>query len=192
MLEIVDEDWGTAWLDRWASRLGSDSEVWRSRVAGLDLAGIGTGDVSEAGVRAAYQDALGVSDAEVEAMFADMWDAYCGRLDDDLMGYVASLRPTYRLAIISNSGDGARREEERRYGFSRIFDPIIYSHEVGLEKPDPAIFELTCRRMDVAPERTVFVDDVPANVAAAQALGMHGINHTHTPTTITTLTHLLS
>ncbi len=132
-----------------------------------------------------------LTDAQVATMFADLWDRYCGRLDTDLMAYVERLRPSYRLAIISNSGDGARREEEKRFRLSRLFDPIIYSHEVGVAKPDPAIWALACGLIGVAPGETVFVDDAPANVASATEFGIHALQHTSTPATIEAISRLL-
>jgi putative hydrolase of the HAD superfamily len=55
------------------------------------------------------------------------------------------------------------------------FDVIVDSCEVGLRKPDPAIFRLTCERLGVAPEAAVFLDDSPRHVAAARAVGLQGI-----------------
>ncbi|MGO3072390.1 MAG: HAD family hydrolase [Brevibacterium linens] len=53
-------------------------------------------------------------------------------------------------------------------------DDIVVSGRVGLVKPDPAIFELTRDRFGLDPARTVFVDDLPANVEAAESLGFIG------------------
>lgn len=58
-----------------------------------------------------------------------------------------------------------------------VFDDLVISGEVGLRKPDPAIYRLAAERLDVAPEACAFVDDFPGNVAAAEALGMHGVLH---------------
>jgi hypothetical protein len=53
-----------------------------------------------------------------------------------------SLRPRYRTGLLSNSGDGARREEQARYAFEGLFEVIIYSHEVGLARPDHKVYAL--------------------------------------------------
>ncbi len=58
------------------------------------------------------------------------------------------------------------------------FDDIVLSGEVGLRKPDPAIYRLAARRLEVEPEDCVFVDDLAGNVRAAAALGMTAVHHT--------------
>jgi putative hydrolase of the HAD superfamily len=57
-----------------------------------------------------------------------------------------------------------------------LFDVVVDSHQVGMRKPDPRIFRLALEQLGgVAPERTVFLDDFPGNLAAAKALGMRTI-----------------
>ena len=56
-----------------------------------------------------------------------------------------------------------------------LFEVVVDSAFVGLRKPDPAIYRLTCERLGVAPERCVFVDDVEVNCAAAAELGMAAV-----------------
>ena len=56
--------------------------------------------------------------------------------------------------------------------FSRFRDIVVSSDE-GLIKPDPRIFELACARAGLAPHDLLFIDDSPANVDAARALGFH-------------------
>jgi putative hydrolase of the HAD superfamily len=149
------------------------------------------GQVSEAEYRDRCAAALGLSDGQADEFMADTWDWYCGELDVEMYAFAASLRPGLRTAILSNSCDGARREEQARYGFAPDFDPVIYSHEVGLAKPDPAIFELTCTLVGADPDELIFIDDVPENVDAAAGIGIHAILHRSTPASIAAITSLI-
>jgi HAD superfamily hydrolase (TIGR01549 family) len=54
--------------------------------------------------------------------------------------------------------------------FGRLKDAVL-SGDVGLAKPDPAIFRLACERFGLQPADMLFVDDSAANIAAARALG---------------------
>lgn len=80
----------------------------------------------------------------------------------------------YRTAILTNNV-----KEWGRYWKESIpldeFEVIVDSCEVGLRKPDPEIFRLTCERLDVAPEAAVFLDDTRRHVEAARSVGLHGI-----------------
>ncbi|SKC71298.1 HAD family hydrolase [Krasilnikoviella flava] len=66
-------------------------------------------------------------------------------------------------------------------------EQVVVSGRVGLAKPDPAIFRHLAATHDVDPARAVFVDDSPANVAAAASLGFHAVRFTGTPTLRTAL-----
>jgi len=151
-----------------------------------------TGGLSETEYRARCAVALGLTGQQADEFMADMWDWYCGELDAELFAFAASLQPTLVTAILSNSADGARREEQARYSFHEVFDPIIYSHEVGLAKPDPRIFELACARIGVPPGELVFIDDVAEIIEAARDLGIHGILHQNTPETIAAVRALIT
>jgi putative hydrolase of the HAD superfamily len=131
-----------------------------------------------------YAGALGLTEDEADAMMAEMWEAYCGELDVELRDFAASLRPTYKTGILSNSADGARREEQRRYGFEQLVDEIVYSHEVGLAKPDPRVYRLTEQRLGVVGEEIVFIDDVARNVEAARERGWTAVHHRDTVQTL--------
>ena len=58
------------------------------------------------------------------------------------------------------------------------FDRLWVSHEMGLEKPDPAIYEQVIRATGRPPEAHVFIDDIGENVEGARSVGMEGILHT--------------
>jgi len=67
------------------------------------------------------------------------------------------------------------------YPFDQLevhFDDLVLSGEVGLRKPDPAIYRLAAQRLGVAPDDCVFVDDLERNVEVASELGMVGVHHT--------------
>jgi putative hydrolase of the HAD superfamily len=79
-------------------------------------------------------------------------------------------------ALVTNNAREFRAGWRRLLPLAELFDAVIDSSEVGLRKPDPAIFALALRELGgVAPEHAVFLDDFPGNVAAARRLGMHGV-----------------
>ncbi len=84
-------------------------------------------------------------------------------------------RPDLRLYFLSNMPEPYARVLEQRHGFLQWFDGGIFSGDVRMTKPDPAIYQLLQTRYALAPEKTVFIDDLHANVNAANALGWHGI-----------------
>ncbi|HZC06219.1 MAG TPA: HAD-IA family hydrolase [Ktedonobacterales bacterium] len=106
----------------------------------------------------------------------EFWDIYCGNPNPELAAYLGHLRPRYQTALLSNSFDGARREEEARFHFSEIADLLIYSHEEGVAKPDQRIYAIACERLGAQPEEMVFLDDTEGHVAAAAAYGIHAVH----------------
>jgi FMN phosphatase YigB (HAD superfamily) len=142
----------------WEAELGLASGDLDRRMEDVFRAG-SIGTVSEQEVHAALVERLGLSPAGLERYLAGLWDEYCGTLNAELTAWFSGLRPRYRTGIVSNSFVGAREEEEQRYGFASITDTIVYSHEVGVRKPDPAIYLLACERLGVRPEEAVFLDD---------------------------------
>jgi putative hydrolase of the HAD superfamily len=56
-----------------------------------------------------------------------------------------------------------------------LFPVVVDSSEVGLRKPDPRIYELTCTQLEVRPTEAAFLDDIGSNLKSARALGMHTI-----------------
>lgn len=180
------------WLDTWRQRVRLEGAEFDERMALIDPRGlIGTGQMTESEYRQRYIDVFGFSEVDADAFMAGMWDWYCGELDTELVAFARGLRPAYTTGIISNSADGARREEQSRWGFEQLVDTIVYSHEVGLAKPDPRIYELACVYLQVDPDELVFLDDVPLCVEGAAALGIHAVLHRSTPESIAAITALL-
>jgi epoxide hydrolase-like predicted phosphatase len=189
VLERIDP---VTFLDRWQERLRLSDAAMADVLAHVDPENAGpVGGIDEHEVRRQYQAALGLDDQQADELVRDLWDWYCGELDDDLMTYARSLHGRVRLAILSNSGPGAREVEQERYDFAALFDPIVYSHEVGLMKPDARVFALTAQRLGLPPSALVHVDDVAANVDGARAAGLQAVLHTDTTRTVAELDRLL-
>jgi putative hydrolase of the HAD superfamily len=92
----------------------------------------------------------------------------------------------FATALLSNSWG----MDYPRDGWSELFDVVVISGEVGMRKPEPEIYQLTCDRLGVAAEQCVFVDDLRPNVRAAAELGMTGVHHTSDAETLTALGEL--
>lgn len=104
-----------------------------------------------------------------------MWQEYLGSLNVELFAWFRGLRPCCRTGILSNSFVGAREREQERYGFHQACDVLVYSHKVGVAKPDPQAYALTARRLGACPEEIVLLDDTPLAVDGARAAGWHAV-----------------
>jgi putative hydrolase of the HAD superfamily len=77
-----------------------------------------------------------------------------------------------RLALLTNNVKEWGSSWRNTFPVDELFAVVVDSSEVGMRKPDPHVYELTCERLGVAPDVSVFVDDNIDNVAAANRLGM--------------------
>ena len=81
----------------------------------------------------------------------------------------------YKTALLTNISRGGERLWRDLFPADDLFDVVVDSSKVGLRKPDPRIYQLTCERLAVAPHRCLFIDDLECNVSAAAQLGMRVI-----------------
>ena len=82
----------------------------------------------------------------------------------------------YRTALVTNNAHEFREGWRRLVPADELFHVIVDSSEVGVRKPDPRIFQLALERLGgIAPERALFLDDAPSNVAAAEKLGIRSV-----------------
>jgi glucose-1-phosphatase len=114
------------------------------------------------------------------ALFQQAFCASMGRIEVAL-AYAVELqgRPGVTVGVISNTNAAHVEWLDEHVPELDELDLVMMSNEVGLEKPDPAIFELALELLEVTPHQALFVDDVAENVQAACALGMAGIVHVH-------------
>jgi epoxide hydrolase-like predicted phosphatase len=131
-----------------------------------------TGQILEDDHWQAVAEKLGVSRAEADQIIEQFFSG--DRTDLALTEFLRSLRPEYRVCLISNAWSGLRGFITRQK-FDDIFDAMIISSEVGLIKPDPHIYHLALEKLGARPAESVFIDDVAINVEAARSVGMLGI-----------------
>jgi putative hydrolase of the HAD superfamily len=81
----------------------------------------------------------------------------------------------YRTALLTNISSEGEAIFTKLFPVDELFEVVVDSSKVGMRKPDPAIYQLTCARLGVAPDRCLFIDDLLCNVEAADALGMQTI-----------------
>jgi epoxide hydrolase-like predicted phosphatase len=114
------------------------------------------------------------SRAQLEAFYTSF---YPQRLHDEMLAALHALRRRYRVALLTNAFQGQDQHIEHLTGMhpAQLVDHYVNSSDVGMRKPAPAIFQLTLQRLGVQPHEAVFIDDNPANIAAAQAAGLQVI-----------------
>lgn len=98
------------------------------------------------------------------------------RARPDVVAAVRRLRSGgVRTALVTNNVREFRDRWREMLPVGELFERVVDSSEAGVRKPDPAIFRLALDGLGVAAERTVFLDDHPGNVRAAESLGIRGI-----------------
>lgn len=103
---------------------------------------------------------------------AEVYFSYAGRLDHEMVEFVAAVREHVTVALLSNATDQLREHLEH-HALVDAFDVVFSSAEIGLAKPDTAVYLHAARVLAVEPEECFFTDDRPENVEGARAAGMH-------------------
>ncbi len=145
-----------------------------------------------------------ISEREFARAFARRLSQVCGRpvepeglvrrmfrvrLEERMLEAVAEVRRAgIRTALLSNSWGTSLYPRDR---LRDLFDVVVISGEVGVRKPDPAIFRLTVERVGVSATDCLFIDDEPGHVTAAQEQGMTAVLHRSPSESIAELEQLL-
>jgi putative hydrolase of the HAD superfamily len=78
-------------------------------------------------------------------------------------------------AILSNMGDNVLASVEREFAWIHNFDVLVWSYQLRMAKPDPAIYQYALKKLGSRPEETLFLDDKMVNVDAALTLGIQAL-----------------
>jgi epoxide hydrolase-like predicted phosphatase len=104
-------------------------------------------------------------------------------LNTELLTTIQELKDEgYRIALLTNANASffERKLYPKYPDFKEIFNEIIISSEIGITKPNTAIYRYALERIGADPEESVFIDDRKINVESAISIGMHGHVYTHT------------
>src|SRR6185437_6847005 len=120
---------------------------------------------------------LGIDDTALQSELVTLvrTSANWSRMLPETFEVLQSLKPRYRLAVISNS-DGHMGERLANLGFGRYFEHVTDSGNVGHEKPAPQIFQAALRAMSVPAGRCLYLGDIYAvDYVGAQKAGMKAL-----------------
>ena len=149
-----------------------------------ELRELETGRISEDEFERHFAERLGLDDATdlIDSMFRGM------KPSEPMVAAVRAARASgVHTGLVSNSWSTSHYDREL---LDQLFEIAVISAEVGLHKPQPEIYLLACKRLEVAPAEAVFVDDLRENCAGAEAVGMTAILHRDPEETIPKLEQL--
>ncbi len=166
---VLIELTGVAQMCAW-SGIADDEEMWRRwlKSPGVRRFETGRSTADEFAAAMCLEFALPVAAAEFMAEFA-MWPRRVFPGVPELLGALAS---RYRLAALSNNNAVHWERISRDMGLGGYFSMSFLSHEMGLIKPDRAVFEHVADVLGCPPGRVLFLDDNWLNVEQAMAVGM--------------------
>lgn len=157
-----------------AARYGITEEQLEDTVFDSPSAKVATvGQISERDHWKEVFSLLKVSPENEQAFQDAFWAG--DRIDKGLVNFLSDLRPQYMTGLLSNAWSGAREMLTKKYQVIDAFDTSIFSYEVNLAKPDPAIYHCVLEKMQVKPDEAIFLDDFERNIIAANEVGIHGV-----------------
>jgi glucose-1-phosphatase len=137
-----------------------------------------TGHLSPQEFRAQIRSVLGAH--LTDTIIDRCWNAMLGDLPPERIVLLEELRMRYRVFLLSNTNvvhvAAFQKSIQERNGIRDLrqeFDGVFLSCEVGLRKPDHAIFQHALRVALAQPERTLFIDDSIQHVRGAEQVGIH-------------------
>ncbi len=173
--------------DKWAERCGLSKAEFDEIVFNSPLhKAAASGKISGDAVWVDRIKRLKISSNELNELRTDyrvvVWDS-------ELLNFIETLKPHYKLGILSDATSGAREWISEWIDFE-LFDEILFSYEAGMVKPNPDIYRKILGMLGATAVNTLFLDDRPHNVQAAIDLGMSSFEFTTTAKTIAQIQQL--
>jgi epoxide hydrolase-like predicted phosphatase len=149
-----------------------------------DLRKLEVGEMSEYDFEATFGKRLGLADPDglIDSMFSGMLP------EPSMVEAVRQLRRSgLKTGLVSNSWSTDHYDREL---LMELFDVTVISAEVHMHKPQPEIYLLAAKRLEVESPACVFVDDLQENCEGAEAVGMTAVRHRTPAETVARLTEL--
>ena len=186
IVRTMDTSFREEWEDRLNLQPGELHDIVFDGPAGR-LASIGQVGPDE--VWDSIAKRFDLSQDECVNLQEDFWGG--DRVDKHLVSFIDRIRQGYKSGLISNAWLSLRNHIEVEWKIDHLFDDVLISAEVGITKPDPAIYERSLANLDVTPDNAIFVDDFKVNLHAAESLGMKTVWFQSTSQTIEAVESLL-
>jgi len=148
-------------------RVVHGSESWRQAQTGLISLDVYWADVAQQ---------LKLEAEETRQLAHDFYSG--DQLDRELVDYARQLRAQgHAVALLSNDSP-ALLDKLQILQISDLFNPLVISALIGIMKPAAAAYQTVLDKLNYPPEQAIFVDDMPANISGAQAVGIHALHYT--------------
>lgn len=130
------------------------------------------GDVAIADLQALVTPIAAAAGIDLDGDEIDILLEPVYRYHQDVLGRIRELRAAgYRTALLTNSVREYRARLEAELDLASLFDLVVDSSEVGMRKPEPAIYQHVTERLGVDPDRVVYLDDFAHNLGPAESTG---------------------
>jgi putative hydrolase of the HAD superfamily len=113
----------------------------------------------------------------------DEWEANVGMVDTEMLAVLRGVRRHCTAAVLSN-GTTRLRRDLHALDLIDEFDVIFNTAEIGIAKPDPAVFHHVLGELGVSTDQAVFIDDLLENVEGARTAGLRAHQHTDRASTV--------
>ncbi|MBL8156200.1 MAG: HAD family phosphatase [Anaerolineae bacterium] len=135
-----------------------------------------TGTISPEAYWSDVGQQLGLTAEQTRQLAVDFFSG--DQLDEALVAFIRQLRAAgHRTALLSNDSP-ALLEKLQMLQIADLFDPLVISAFIGVMKPDARAYQTVLDRLGITPAQAIFIDDLPRNVAGAQAVGIIGLHYT--------------
>jgi putative hydrolase of the HAD superfamily len=113
----------------------------------------------------------------------DAWEANVGLINTEMLQVLRSVRSQATVALLSN-GTTRLRRDLAVLDLTDEFDVIFNTAEIGIAKPDPAVFHHVLNELESTAAETLFIDDLAMNVQGARSIGITAHHHLDAATTV--------
>jgi HAD superfamily hydrolase (TIGR01509 family) len=166
-LDGVIRHFDSAHVEGVSARHGiSADDLMIAALSGDFLISAQTGRITRAEWIVAVGEAVGSQEAASE------WLSDRGQVDPAMVDLVRDLRSEGVTVAILTNGTDTVHEELRELGIDDLTERVFNTADIGVAKPEPAIFAHACAALRVEPAEVFFADDAPRNVAGGAAAGL--------------------
>ncbi len=99
-----------------------------------------------------------------------------GSIRKNMVDFLKELKVSYKLGCITNTvntkEDLTDKESQLKKEAMGLFDHVVESSKVGIRKPNPEIYKMSCEALSVEPKDCIYLDDLGINLKPARELGM--------------------